>query len=175
MVIGVIQLFGKDALTARGMTADQANIVAGTAMGLFYALMNGLGRIIWGNVSDRVGRKQSITLMCLLQGVMMIAFYFIGGYEWGLYIGAAIIGFNFGGNFALFPAATADYFGNKNIGINYPWVFMSYGVGGVVGPILGGVMGDAKAWAWAFIPAGVACLLAAGVAAMLKPPRPPRS
>ncbi len=65
-----------------------------------------------------------------------------------------MIGFNFGGNFALFPAATADYFGNKNVGTNYPWVFMSYGVGGVVGPILGGVMGDAKAWMWAFVPAG---------------------
>ena len=174
MVIGVIQLFGKDALTARGMSADQANIVAGTAMGLFYALMNGLGRIIWGNLSDRIGRKQSITLMCLLQGIMMIAFYFIGGREWGLYIGAAVIGFNFGGNFALFPAATADYFGNRNIGINYPWVFMSYGVGGVVGPILGGIMGDAKAWIWAFVPAGIACLLAAGIASMLRPPRPPK-
>jgi OFA family oxalate/formate antiporter-like MFS transporter len=171
MVIGVIQLFGKDALTARGMTVEQANIVAGTAMGLFYALMNGLGRIIWGKISDWIGRKPSITLMCLLQGVMMIAFYFIGGEEWGLYLGAAVIGFNFGGNFALFPAATADYFGNKNVGTNYPWVFMAYGVGGVVGPILGGVMGDAKAWMWAFVPAGIACLLAAGIASMLRPPK----
>lgn len=171
MVIGVIQLFGKDALTANGMTVEQANIVAGTAMGLFYALMNGFGRIIWGKISDWIGRKPSITLMCLLQGVMMIAFYFIGGKEWGLYLGAAVIGFNFGGNFALFPAATADYFGNKNVGTNYPWVFMAYGVGGVVGPILGGVMGDAKAWMWAFVPAGIACLLAAGIASMLRPPK----
>lgn len=171
MVIGVIQLFGKDILTSRGLTVEQANTIAGTAMGLFYALMNGLGRIIWGKISDSIGRKQSIMAMCLLQGVMMIAFYFIGGQEWGLYLGAAVIGFNFGGNFALFPAATADYFGNKNVGTNYPWVFMSYGVGGVVGPILGGVMGDAKAWMWAFVPAGIACLVAAGVASMLRPPK----
>jgi OFA family oxalate/formate antiporter-like MFS transporter len=171
MVIGVIQLFGKDALTAQGMSAQQANMIAGTAMGLFYALMNGLGRIIWGKISDGIGRKQSIMLMCLLQGVMMIAFYFIGGREWGLYIGAAVIGFNFGGNFALFPAATADYFGNKNVGTNYPWVFMSYGVGGVVGPILGGIMGDARVWMWAFVPAGIACLVAAAIAMMLRPPK----
>jgi OFA family oxalate/formate antiporter-like MFS transporter len=172
MVIGVIQLFGRDALTEKGMSAEQANIVAGTAMGLFYALMNGLGRIVWGKISDRTGRKQSLTLMCLLQGVMMIAFYFIGGWEWGLYLGAAVIGFNFGGNFALFPAATADYFGNKNVGTNYPWVFMSYGVGGVVGPILGGLMGDARAWMWAFVPAGIACLIAAFIASALRPPKP---
>ncbi|MBN1948607.1 MAG: MFS transporter, partial [Candidatus Cloacimonetes bacterium] len=97
MVIGVIGLFGKDALMERG-GFDPANavIIAGTAMGLFYALMNGLGRIIWGSLSDKLGRKNSIVLMCLLQGIMMIAFYFIGYLEWGLYLGAAIIGFNFG-------------------------------------------------------------------------------
>ena len=79
MVIGVIGLFGKDALTTRGgLAAADAAVVTGTAMGLFYALMNGLGRIIWGSVSDRLGRKNSIVLMSLLQGVMMIAFYFIG-------------------------------------------------------------------------------------------------
>ncbi|HAK96900.1 MAG TPA: MFS transporter [Planctomycetes bacterium] len=171
MVIGVIQLFGKDALTSGGLSADQANTIAGTAMGLFFALLNGLGRIVWGKVSDWIGRRPSIAAMCLVQGLMMIAFYFIGGKEWGLYLGAAVIGFNFGGNFALFPAATADYFGNKNVGVNYPWVFMAYGVGGVVGPILGGVMGDAKAWMWAFVPAGIACLVAAGVASMLRPPK----
>ena len=171
MVIGVIGLFGKDALTGSGVDAAQAAIMTGTAMGLFYALMNGLGRIIWGSVSDVIGRKNSITIMCLLQGIMMILFFYIGGIEWGLYLSAAIIGFNFGGNFALFPAATADFFGNKNVGTNYPWVFMAYGVGGIIGPILGGVMGDNKAWMWAFIPAGIACIIAGIIALTLKPPK----
>ncbi|MBN1420581.1 MAG: MFS transporter, partial [Planctomycetes bacterium] len=120
---------------------------------------------------DKLGRRNAIFLMQAIQGVMMIVFFFVGGIEIGLYVGAAIIGFNFGGNFALYPAATADYFGNKNVGTNYPWVFMAYGVGGVFGPILGGVMGDAKAWMWAFIPAGIACLAGAAVALTLKPPR----
>ena len=69
----------------------------------------------------------------------------------------------------MFPAATADIFGSKNIGTNYPWVFMAYGVGGTVGPILGGIMGDKELWFWAFIPAGVACLLVAGLSMLLKP------
>ena len=169
MVIGVIQLFGMDALGKAGVDEPKARMITGTAMGLFYALMNGLGRIIWGSVSDKLGRKNSIILMNLLQGVMMIAFFFLGGKEIGLYLGAAVIGFNFGGNFALFPAATADMFGNKNVGTNYPWVFMAYGVGGIVGPILGGVMKDAQAWMWAFMPAGIACIIAAGIATTLKP------
>ena len=169
MVIGIIALFGKYALVKAGIDSAEAVIMTGTAMGLFYALLNGLGRIIWGAMSDHLGRRNSIVLMNLLQGVMMIIFYFIGGKEWGLYIGAAIIGFNFGGNFALFPAATADLFGNKNVGENYPWVFMAYGVGGIAGPMLGGFMGKQEAWMWAFIPAGIACIIAGLLATSLKP------
>ncbi len=173
MVIGVIQLFGRDALAANGVDPAQANVITGTAMGLFYALMNGLGRIVWGSLSDRMGRKNAIATMCFLQGLVMIAFYFVGGREWGIYLAAAAIGFNFGGNFALFPAITADYFGNAKVGTNYPWVFLSYGVGGVIGPVLGGFMGDARAWMWAFIPAGVACLVMAAVVRTLEPPKVP--
>ncbi len=33
-------------------------------------------------------------------------------------------------------------------------------------------MGDARAWMWAFIPAGVACLVMAVVARTLHPPAP---
>jgi OFA family oxalate/formate antiporter-like MFS transporter len=173
MVIGVIQLFGRDALTSNGVDPAQATVITGTAMGLFYALMNGLGRIVWGSLSDRMGRKNAIATMCLLQGLVMIAFYFVGGTEWGIYLAAAAIGFNFGGNFALFPAITADYFGNAKVGTNYPWVFLSYGVGGVIGPVLGGMMGDAKAWMWAFLPAGIACLVMAAVVRTLEPPKLP--
>ncbi len=180
MVIGLIRLFGIDALTAGGMDIAQATVITGTAMGLFYALANGLGRILWGIISDKLGRRNSLALISFLQAIMMISFYFIGGTEIGLYIGAAFIGFNYGGYFALIPAATADIFGNKSVGVNYPWVFLAYGVGGLVGPILGGMMGDAQAWMWAFIPAGIACLVAAGLAVRLQPPvhtsvaRPPQ-
>ena len=178
MVIGLIERFGNDKLTLSGYSATEATVIAGTAMGLFYALFNGLGRILWGWFSDFLGRRRSIALMSALQGVMMIALFWIGGSEWGLYIAAAVIGFNFGGNFALFPAATADLFGNKSVGTNYPYVFLSYGVGGIIGPQLGGWMkdlgeasGDVSTWIWAFIPAGVACLLGAAIMLRLRSPR----
>ena len=177
MVIGVIKLFGIDALKANGMDAKTASITAGTAMALFYALANGLGRIVWGTVSDKLGRKTSLTLMMGIQGIVMLLFFHMGGTPALLYLGAALIGFNFGGNFALFPAATADFFGNKNVGKNYGWVFTAYGVGGILGPIMAGMFKDAglekgvDAWHPAFIVAGIACLVAAGLGLMLKSPR----
>lgn len=170
MVIGIISLFSKDALVENGYARAEAVTIAGTAMALFYSLANGIGRIAWGWISDKTGRKLAFTIMFAIQGIMMILFYFIGGNEYMLYIGAAVIGFNFGGNFALFPSATADFFGNKSVGLNYGFVFFSYGIGGIMGPMLGGIMGDMNLWIWAFIPAGIALLISAGIALLLKAP-----
>lgn len=180
MVIGIIRLFGIDALQASGVAAtpEEAGIVAGTAMALF-AILNGLGRIVWGAVSDKLGRKTSIVFMCLFQGIMLLAFYKLGASRLGLIIGACIIGFNFGGNFALFASATADFFGNKNVGLNYGYVFLSYGVAGIVGPQIAGFFADrapegtvdVSVWLMPMVIAGVACLVVAAMMLALKPPK----
>jgi len=131
-----------------------------------------------GDLPPRRG-KASLTLMMAAQGVVMLLFFNMGGTPALLFIGAALIGFNPGGNFALFPAVTVDYFGNKNVGKNHGWMFTAYGVGGIVGPIMAGAfkgMGAAKgvdAWFPAFSIAGIACLIAAIVGFMLKPPKAP--
>lgn len=178
MVIYCIRLFGIDSLQASGAaaTAAEAGKAAGTAMAL-YAILNGLGRIIWGSVSDLMGRRAALFLMCLLQGMMMLVFFYVGGTTWGLTIGACVIGFNFGGNFALFPAATADHFGNKTVGLNYPWVFLAYGIAGIAGPQIAGYFKDTAgqagvdAWRTPFMIAGIACLVAAALALILRAPR----
>jgi len=177
MVIYCIKLFGIDALKANGVTAVVASATAGTAMA-WYAIFNGLGRIVWGTVSDKIGRKVAIFLMCLFQGIIMLLFYKMGGVASMLILGACVIGFNFGGNFALFPALTADYFGNKNVGLNYGYIFVSYGIAGVIGPQIAGFFKDAakgssdpSIWVTPFIIAGVACLLGAAITLISKPPR----
>jgi len=180
MVIGCIQLFGIDALQASGAAADAATATAtaGTAMAM-YAILNGLGRIAWGAISDRIGRKLSIVLMCASQAVMMAALFYLGRSNLGLTLAACIIGFNFGGNFALFPAVTADFFGNANVGRNYGYVFLSYGVAGIAGPYIAGYFKDAakvsgagvNAWLTPFMIAAAACAAAAVIAALTKPPK----
>jgi OFA family oxalate/formate antiporter-like MFS transporter len=170
MVIGTMKLFGIDALRAGGMEEAAASATAGTAMAVFYSLSNGLGRIAWGAISDRIGRKAALTVMMALQGCVMLVFFQMGRSPELLYLGAALIGFNFGGNFALFPAATADFFGSKYIGANYGWVFCAYGLGGILGPMLGGIVRDQTGnLLYAFIPAGIVCLIAAGLGALLRP------
>jgi MFS family permease len=102
----------------------------------------------------------------------------MAGNEFLLYLGATLIGFNFGGNFALFPALTADYFGNKNLGNNYGWMFTAYGIAGILGPQLAGLFkdsakgsGDPVVWMTPFIVAGVGCLVGSIIMKMTNPPK----
>jgi len=110
-------------------------------------------------------------LMFILQGIMMLVLISMGSSPLLLAVAAAWVGFNFGGNFSLFPSVTADYFGTKNIGMNYALVFTSYGVAGIIGPILAGSVFDMTgSYLWAFVPAGIACLVAAGLVLLVRNP-----
>lgn len=170
MAIGLMKLYPVEALVDNGLAVDEARAVAGTAMAVFFSLANGLGRLAWGALSDRLGRKLSIIVMAATQGVLMVAFIPMAGREWALYLAAALIGFNFGGNFALFPAITADEFGNSAVGANYPWVFLAYGFGGIVFPVLGGWLGDLGNFPLAFAICGGACVVGAVAAFLVYPP-----
>jgi OFA family oxalate/formate antiporter-like MFS transporter len=177
MVIYCIKLFGIDTLTFRGVA--NAGVITSTAMA-WYAIFNGVGRIVWGSVSDRIGRKAAIIAMNVFQGLIMLLTYHVFitfGTSAGFIIAASIIGFNYGGIFALFPAITADFFGNKQVGSNYGWVFTAYGIAGIVGPQLAGLFKDAGGaagypgiWMTPFIIAGVTCLVGALVMILTHPP-----
>lgn len=170
MAIGLMKLWPVEALVDNGVGADQADAIAGTAMAVFFSLANGIGRLAWGAISDRLGRKRSVVIMAASQGLLLFAFIPMAGSEWLLYLGATLIGFNFGGNFSLFPALTADEFGNTAVGQNYPWVFLAYGAGGIVFPILGGWLGDTGNFPMAFAICAVACLVGAMATAVVFPP-----
>jgi OFA family oxalate/formate antiporter-like MFS transporter len=173
MTIGLMKLFPKEALLLAdsGLDEKTAGAIAGTSMAVFFSLANGIGRIIWGILSDRIGRKLSVILMAATQGLFMILFQWLAGTPALLYLGSALIGFNFGGTFVLFPTLTADTFGVGNIGQNYGWIFLAYGVGGIFGPILGGVLGDMGNFPIAFTICGILCLTAAVISTVIKSPK----
>jgi MFS transporter, OFA family, oxalate/formate antiporter len=158
---------------------------------IIVSVLNAAGRIGWGKVSDNIGRKSTLLIMFLYSGIIMILLNGFTSYP--LYIfGVASVGFCFGGFLALFPAVTADYFGTKNVGVNYGWMFTAYGAGGLFGPWLapklmevvkkipyeaidksGGVVTrqfDAGNFLTAFIIAGVMCLISAALVYVVKPP-----
>ena len=117
------------------LTGVSATAAAG-ALGTM-AIFNALGRPAFGWVSDRIGRTFSLVIAF---GFYLVALLLIlrTASSFSMYtIGISVVGFSYGGYFSLLPACTADYFGTKNVGINYGLVFTAYGVAGVVGPLIG--------------------------------------
>ena len=175
MVIGNVQNFAKDAqygFQGHGFSARQAADFAVISAAIFLPILNGIGRIVWGTASDKIGSRKALLLMFIFQGTMTATFFFTTVNEYLFYVVAAMIGFNFGGTLALFPPTTADFFGSKNLGANYGLMFTAYGVGGIVGPILAGMVQDYRlSFLYAFIPASVLCLTAAVLAFFVRAPR----
>jgi MFS transporter, OFA family, oxalate/formate antiporter len=102
------------------------------------AIGNAGGRIIAGVLSDKIGRRATLTIMLLFQCVLMLIAIPIVKSSSGfiLVLLATFIGFNYGTNLSLFPSITKDNWGLKNFGMNYGIVFTAWGVGGFVMPIL---------------------------------------
>jgi OFA family oxalate/formate antiporter-like MFS transporter len=130
------------------------------------AVFNASGRIVAGVISDYIGRVVTLGIVCIMQASAMFffpSFTTIGGFV----LGSAIVGFSYGACLSIFPAATADQWGTKNMGLNYGALFTAWGVGGVVGPMLAGRIADATgSYAGAYNIAGV-LLMVAFVLAML--------
>ena len=115
----------------------QANWDQGFYLVVFLAIFNTLGRIVGGILSDKWGHTTTMRVLFILQAVNMM---FFGKYlnPVTLGFGAAITGLSYGALFSVFPAAIADYYGTKNLGVNYGLLFTSWGVAGVIGPLLAG-------------------------------------
>jgi len=139
------------------------------------SLLNAAGRIVWGATSDRLGRENTMVLMFLFLAIGMFAFAWMStiAISWIAVMGiASLIGFCFGGNFALFPSATADFFGSKNVGKNYGVMFTAYGIAGITGALVAGPIVDATgSYFMAFIVTGVLAIIAILFTLVLKSKR----
>ena len=90
-----------------------------------------MGRVGTGMYSDKIGRGNAYALNCLVSAVCLFLMPSI--------IGAKSVFFLFwpwvspsgstAAVWALMPAFTADFFGPKNLGMNYGLVFIGWGLG----------------------------------------------
>jgi MFS transporter, OFA family, oxalate/formate antiporter len=151
---------------------DQANIdKLGYAPVAILAIFNTLGRLVSGFLSDRFGRTNTMILAFVLQAVNMFAFIHYTTPAL-LIFGAAFTGLCYGTIFTLFPATTADYYGVKNLGVNYGLMFTGFGVAAIIGPMLGSKMRDAFAnYHNAYTISAIMLLAGAVLAFLLKSPK----
>ena len=122
-----------------GSIAGMAKQSMGELAFLVVAIMaigNAGGRIVAGILSDRIGRRITLSAMLIFQALLMLVAIPIVGSGHSpafiLVILATLIGFNYGTNLSLFPSLTKDNWGLRHFGTNYGIVFTAWGVGGFV-------------------------------------------
>ena len=135
-------------------------MIAASAFGLV-GLTSTLFRIIWGLISDRIGRERSFSLGMLF---FCISFYCLVRFQssgglWLVYLFVILLGVGWGSTAPIFMASAADLFHGPAIGTIYGMLEGSVGIGGAIGSWIGGYVFDQTgSYQWAF---GVAVLSAA--------------
>ncbi|OGP93500.1 MAG: oxalate:formate antiporter [Deltaproteobacteria bacterium RBG_16_48_10] len=134
------------------------------------AIFNASGRLIAGVVSDYIGRLRTVLIVCISQAIIMFFFSQISTIATFI-LGSAIVGFSYGACLSLFPSTCADYWGTKNLGLNYGILFTAWGVGGVFGPILaGGIADSTGSYHMAYVISAALMILAAILTCFTKAP-----
>lgn len=122
------------------------------------SVFNGIGRILFGYTSDIWGYKKTLLLLFTFIGSAMFVLYHANLLP-AIYAISAIIGLCFGGFLAVYPALTAEYFGQRDFAVNYGLIFIGYGIGCFLGPVIGGLVHDiTKSYFVAFYFAGTIAL-----------------
>ena len=156
MMIG----FAEPIAVAKGL-AETATIGV-----LAVSMFNSVGRLVWGVISDKIGRRNTIIVLLSGNAVLSLFVTAVNGY-W-IYALIALIGFFYGGLLSTFPSLTADIFGARHMATNYGFVLLGFGVGAVISSQIAGyyknvaaAAGDVGLMFPAFVIAS--CCAAAGI------------
>jgi OFA family oxalate/formate antiporter-like MFS transporter len=153
MVISQLVPFAK----SRGISS-----AALATMGLVVgALGNAAGRILSGWLSDALGRLNTLRLMIGISAIAMPILYWVAGQVALLYAMVFAVYWCYGTQLSVNASTTSDFWGTKNAGVNYGVLFTSWGVAGIIGPRIGGVLFDKyKSYEYAFYAASFLAVVA---------------
>jgi len=126
MMIG----FAKPIAVAKGLESTATIGV------LAISMFNSVGRLGWGIISDKLGRKN--TIIILLSGTAILSLFVNIAEGYWIYILIALIGLFYGGFLSNFPSLTADLFGAKHMSTNYGFVLLGFGAGAIISSQIAG-------------------------------------
>jgi OFA family oxalate/formate antiporter-like MFS transporter len=126
-------------------------------------LANGSSRILWGWVSDYLGREWAMFTAFLLQAIFLLAATTLGRTGDTLFVILMVLVFlTWGELYVLFPAVLADLYGSKNSAQNYSFLYSAKGVASLVGSgIAAELFEKTGTWNYAFYGSAALALLSA--------------
>lgn len=109
--------------------------------------------IIWGSLSDRLGRSQAYGLATMVTALgvgCMIAMTF-GAPLWLVYLTIALYGIGHSAGNPTYGAVIGDIFSGRKIGLIFGFLEISFGLGSAFGSWIGGYLFDTTgSYAWSF-------------------------
>ena len=138
----------------------------------FGGLINAIGRIATGKYSDIIGRDNAYTLNCLVSAAALLLLPLIinSGSIFLLFLAVGIAYWQYGGGLSLLPSYTADFFGPKNLGMNYGLVFLGWGAGFFMTRLAGTIKDITGSLNWAFVLSAIVLIIAVIVCRFTKRP-----
>lgn len=109
-------------------------------------ILGSLGTILFGSLSDRVGREAgySIASASSAFGVMLLILTDHSSLKWMLYVFVIAYSLGTGGLSAITAAATGDIFSGNTLGLIISTQAVSFGVGSAIGAYFGGYFFDQR-------------------------------
>jgi MFS transporter, OFA family, oxalate/formate antiporter len=94
---------------------------------------NGLTRPLFGWISDRLGRENTMFFAFALEAVAMTLWLLTRADAVLFVLLSGVVFFGWGEIFSLFPSTLTDTFGTRYATTNYGWLYISFGIGSVFG------------------------------------------
>ena len=101
---------------------------------------NGLTRPLFGWVSDRIGRENTMCFAFGLEGIAMALWLITRDNAVLFVLLSGVVFFGWGEIFSLFPSTLTDTFGTRHATENYGWLYVSQGIGSIFGGPLAALM-----------------------------------
>jgi len=126
--------------------------------------------VIWGGISDRLGRSKGAALVYLVLGLSYIIFAVVK-IKFGIYLSAFLFGLTAWSIPTIMAAAAGDFVGPRLASAGLGFITLFFGIGQALGPALGGYLADTtKTFTIPFLVAGGISLAGMVLSFYLKKP-----
>lgn len=150
LVIGSLKPIGLEA----GLSPAIATVIIG-----IFAVGNVSGRLLWGYAADRFG-YMTIPASLLFFSIALTVLLLFQSQASVFLVCVLLSGFGFGSCYVVYAAQVAARYGSSRVAHIYPLVFISQGIAGLSGPLLGGYLYDWTGSYTGALAAGAVVLLA---------------
>jgi len=169
MAVGIANSVGKEII---GLDTNMA-----TASVSIFAIFNGIGRPIFGWLTDRIQPKMTAIISYVMILVASIVMLNTGkGQVTNYFFAFSLLWLSLGGWLAIAPTATLSMFNPVNYTKNYGIVFTAYGAGALAGTLIAGNAKDIfGSYTNAFIPTAILSVVGISIATFALKPDPKQS